>query len=57
MLPIVTILGLDIALALGGAIFTETIFGLPGLGKRRDRRLRAARPAGDRRRGRVLRRS
>jgi peptide/nickel transport system permease protein len=33
MLPIVTILGLDIALALGGAIFTETIFGLPGLGR------------------------
>jgi peptide/nickel transport system permease protein len=32
MLPIVTILGLDIALALGGAVFTETIFGLPGLG-------------------------
>jgi len=29
----VTILGLDIALALGGAIFTETIFGLPGLGR------------------------
>jgi peptide/nickel transport system permease protein len=33
MMPIVTILGLDIALALGGAIFTETIFGLPGLGR------------------------
>ena len=33
MLPVVTILGLDIALALGGAIFTETIFGLPGLGR------------------------
>ena len=33
MLPIVTILGMDIALALGGAIFTETIFGLPGLGR------------------------
>jgi peptide/nickel transport system permease protein len=32
MLPVVTILGLDIALALGGAIFTETIFNLPGLG-------------------------
>jgi len=32
MLPIVTILGLDIALALGGAVFTETIFNLPGLG-------------------------
>ena len=33
MLPVVTILGLDIALALGGAIFTESIFGLPGLGR------------------------
>jgi len=33
MLPIVTILGMYIGLALGGAIFTETIFGLPGLGK------------------------
>ena len=33
MLPIVTILGMDIALALGGAIFTESIFGLPGLGR------------------------
>jgi peptide/nickel transport system permease protein len=26
-------LGMDIGIALGGAIFTETIFGLPGLGK------------------------
>ena len=34
MLPIVTILGLDIGLLLGGAIFTETVFGLPGLGRR-----------------------
>jgi peptide/nickel transport system permease protein len=33
MLPIVTMLGLDIGLALGGAIFTETVFGLPGLGQ------------------------
>jgi peptide/nickel transport system permease protein len=33
MLPIVTILGMDLGLALGGAFFTETIFGLPGLGK------------------------
>ncbi len=33
MLPIVTILGLDISLALGGAIFTESIFNLPGLGQ------------------------
>ena len=34
MLPVVTILGMDIGLALGGAIFTETIFQLPGLGRR-----------------------
>jgi peptide/nickel transport system permease protein len=33
MLPIVTILGMDIGLLLGGAIFIETVFGLPGLGK------------------------
>ena len=25
--------GMDIGIALGGAIFTETIFGLPGLGR------------------------
>ncbi|NUR52402.1 MAG: ABC transporter permease [Hamadaea sp.] len=30
--PIATIFGLDVAFALTGAIFTETIFGLPGLG-------------------------
>jgi len=33
MLPVVTMLGMDIALALGGALFTELVFGLPGLGK------------------------
>ncbi len=33
LLPVVTMLGMDVALALGGAIFTETIYGLPGLGK------------------------
>ena len=33
MLPVVTILGMDIGLALGGAIFTETIFNLHGLGQ------------------------
>jgi peptide/nickel transport system permease protein len=32
MLPVVTILGMDRGLALGGAIFTEGIFNLPGLG-------------------------
>jgi peptide/nickel transport system permease protein len=33
LLPVVTILGMDIGLALGGAIFTETIFNLHGLGQ------------------------
>jgi peptide/nickel transport system permease protein len=33
LLPVVTMLGMDISLALGGAIFTETVYGLPGLGK------------------------
>jgi peptide/nickel transport system permease protein len=33
LLPVVTILGMDLGLALGGAFFTETVFGLPGLGK------------------------
>src|SRR4051794_8111689 len=29
---IMTILGMDLGLALGGAVFTESIFNLPGLG-------------------------
>jgi peptide/nickel transport system permease protein len=33
LLPIVTMLGLDVGVALGGAIFTEAIFNLPGLGR------------------------
>jgi peptide/nickel transport system permease protein len=33
LMTVVTILGLDIGLALGGAIFTESVFGLPGLGQ------------------------
>jgi len=32
MLPVVTMLGMDIGTALGGVIFIETVFGLPGLG-------------------------
>ena len=32
MLPIVTMLGMDIGLALGGAVFVERVYGLPGLG-------------------------
>ncbi len=33
LLPVVTMLGMDIGIGLGGAIFTETIYGLPGLGR------------------------
>jgi peptide/nickel transport system permease protein len=33
LLPVVTILGMDVGLALGGAMFTETVFELPGLGR------------------------
>ena len=32
MLPVITMLGMDIGLALGGAVFVERVFGLPGLG-------------------------
>ena len=32
MLPIITIVGLQLGHLLGGAILTETIFGLPGVG-------------------------
>ena len=31
--PIVTLFGLDLGGLLGGAVFTETTFSLPGLGK------------------------
>ena len=33
LLPVVTIFGMDVGLALGGAIFTEVIYDLPGLGR------------------------
>jgi peptide/nickel transport system permease protein len=33
MLPIVTMLGMDIAVAFGGALFIETVFDLPGVGQ------------------------
>src|SRR5438876_4437308 len=33
MLPVVSMLGMDIGVAFGGALFIETAFGLPGLGK------------------------
>jgi peptide/nickel transport system permease protein len=32
LLPVTTILGLQMGTLLGGAVFTETIFALPGLG-------------------------
>ena len=32
MLPVVTMVGMDIGLLLGGAIFIEAVFGLNGLG-------------------------
>jgi peptide/nickel transport system permease protein len=33
MLPVVTMLGMDIGIALGGAVFTESVYSLPGLGR------------------------
>jgi peptide/nickel transport system permease protein len=33
MLPVVTMLGMDVGLAFAGAIFIETVFGLPGVGQ------------------------
>ncbi len=33
LLPIVTVIGLDFAALLGGAVITETIFGWPGVGR------------------------
>jgi len=33
MLPVVSMLGMDIGIAFGGAVFIETVYGLPGLGK------------------------
>jgi peptide/nickel transport system permease protein len=33
LIPSMTLLGMDVAMALGGAIFVEYIYGLPGLGR------------------------
>ncbi len=33
LLPVATMLSMDIGVALGGAVFTETIYSLPGLGR------------------------
>jgi peptide/nickel transport system permease protein len=32
MIPILTVVGLTVAVLLGGAVVTETVFGLPGVG-------------------------
>jgi peptide/nickel transport system permease protein len=32
LLPLVTMLGMDVGVAMGGAIYAEVVFGLPGLG-------------------------
>jgi peptide/nickel transport system permease protein len=33
LLPVLTMIGLDVGIALGGSVFTETVFNLPGLGR------------------------
>jgi peptide/nickel transport system permease protein len=33
MLPVVSMVGMDVGVAFGGAIFVETVFGLPGMGR------------------------
>jgi peptide/nickel transport system permease protein len=33
LLPVVTMLGMDVGIAMGGTLFVENVFGLPGLGK------------------------
>ena len=33
LLPVVTMLGMDMGIAFGGAVFVESVFGLPGLGQ------------------------
>ena len=51
MTPIVTVLGLDIGILIGGAILTETVFNIPGIGRLTYRRDPARRhhhdPGGD----------
>ena len=46
--PVVTMAGLDIGILLGGAILTETVFNIPGIGRLRLRLDHQLRPAGDR---------
>jgi peptide/nickel transport system permease protein len=33
LLPLITMLGMDVGVAMGGTLFIETVYGLPGLGK------------------------
>ena len=33
LLPVVTMVGMDLSVALGGVLFVESVFGLPGLGR------------------------
>jgi ABC-type dipeptide/oligopeptide/nickel transport system permease component len=33
LIPIITVIGLDLATLLGGAVITETIFSWPGIGR------------------------
>jgi peptide/nickel transport system permease protein len=33
LLPVITMLGMDIGIAFGGALFIETVFDLPGMGR------------------------
>jgi peptide/nickel transport system permease protein len=33
LLPVVTMLGMDLGVAMGGTLFVENVYGLPGLGK------------------------
>ena len=45
--PIVTLLGLDIGILLGGAILTETVFNIPGIGRYAYNAISRVGPAGD----------
>ena len=47
LMPVITVLGLTFALLIGGAIVTETVFGLPGVGNLVVSRGAAPRLSGD----------
>ena len=47
LVPIVTVIGLTVALMIGGAVVTETVFGLPGVGNLVVSAVIAARLPGD----------